>query len=60
MTSGALHDAAEVSRVVPAAMLFCPSKAGLSHAAGEDTDEADLRVAIEAFGTLADRVLAAD
>jgi allantoate deiminase len=57
MTSGALHDAAEIGRVVPAAMLFCPSKAGLSHAAGEDTDEADLRVAIEAFGRLADRVL---
>jgi hypothetical protein len=39
-------------------MLFCPSKAGLSHAAGEDTDEADLLVAIEAFGRLAKRVLA--
>ena len=41
-TSGALHDAAEVARVLPAAMLFCPSKAGISHAKEEDTDEADL------------------
>jgi N-carbamoyl-L-amino-acid hydrolase len=57
MTSGALHDAAEVARVVPAAMVFCPSRAGLSHAAGEDTAETDLVVAIEAFGRLANRVL---
>ncbi len=60
LTSGALHDAAEVARVVPSAMLFCPSKAGLSHAAGEDTDEADLLIAIEAFGRLANRVLSSD
>jgi N-carbamoyl-L-amino-acid hydrolase len=58
MTSGALHDAAEVARVVPAAMLFCPSKAGISHAKEEDTEERDLIAAIEAFGALAARVLA--
>jgi N-carbamoyl-L-amino-acid hydrolase len=57
LTSGALHDAAEVARVVPAAMVFCPSADGLSHAAAEDTDEADLVVAIEAFGGLVDRVM---
>ena len=57
LASGALHDAAEVARVLPAAMLFCPSKAGISHAREEDTDEADLAVAIEAFGALAARVL---
>ena len=28
MTSGALHDAAEVARVLPAAMIFCPSTRG--------------------------------
>jgi hydantoinase/carbamoylase family amidase len=56
--SGALHDAAEVARVLPAAMMFCPSKQGISHAKEEDTDEADLAVAIEAFGLFADRVLA--
>jgi N-carbamoyl-L-amino-acid hydrolase len=57
LTSGALHDAAELARVVPAAMIFCPSAAGLSHAAAEDTDEADLVVAIEAFAGLVARVL---
>lgn len=59
MMSGALHDAANVARVVPAAMMFCPSRAGLSHARVEDTAEEDLRVAIEAFGALAGKVLAA-
>jgi hydantoinase/carbamoylase family amidase len=57
--SGALHDAAEVARVLPAAMLFCPSKAGISHAKEEDTDEADLAAAIEAFGNLAASVVEA-
>jgi hydantoinase/carbamoylase family amidase len=57
MTSGALHDAAEVARVLPAAMVFCPSIAGISHAKEEDTAEADLRVGIEAFSLLAGRVL---
>jgi hydantoinase/carbamoylase family amidase len=57
LTSGALHDAAEIARRLPAAMVFCPSAAGLSHAPEEDTPEADLRVAIEAFGLLANRRL---
>ncbi len=57
LESGALHDAAEVARVVPAAMMFCPSMGGISHAKEEDTDEEDLTVAIEAFAALADRVL---
>jgi hydantoinase/carbamoylase family amidase len=57
LTSGALHDAAEVAREIPAAMLFCPSKAGLSHAAGEDTEEHELALAIDALGALANRVL---
>ncbi len=58
ITSGALHDAAEVARIAPAAMVFCPSIAGLSHAREEDTAEPDLIAAIEAFGLLANRVLA--
>ena len=58
LASGALHDAAEVARVAPAAMIFCPSIAGISHAKEEDTAEADLAAAIEAFGLLANRVLA--
>jgi hydantoinase/carbamoylase family amidase len=53
MASGALHDAAEVARVLPTVMLFAPSKGGISHAAEEDTDEGDLAVAIEAYSVLA-------
>jgi N-carbamoyl-L-amino-acid hydrolase len=56
LESGALHDAAEVARVLPAAMLFAPSARGISHAPEEDTDETDLAVAIEAFGLAANRV----
>jgi len=57
LTSGALHDAAEIARVRPAAMVFCPSRAGISHASEEDTAEADLAVAIEAYGLLVGRAL---
>ena len=57
LTSGALHDAAEVARVLPAAMVFCPSIDGLSHAKEEDTSEADLTAGIEALGLLANRLL---
>ena len=60
LPSGALHDAAEVARVLPAAMVFCPSTGGISHAAEEDTPESDLAAGIEAFGLLANRVLARD
>jgi len=42
MPSGALHDATNVSRLMPVAMLFVPSIKGISHAFEEDTDEADL------------------
>jgi len=42
MPSGALHDATNVSRLMPVAMLFVPSINGISHAFEEDTDEADL------------------
>jgi N-carbamoyl-L-amino-acid hydrolase len=58
VTSGALHDAAEVARVVPAAMVFCPSHQGLSHTPDEDTSEADLTAGIEAFAALAERAVA--
>ncbi len=42
MPSGALHDATNVSQLMPVSMLFVPSIGGISHAFGEDTDEADL------------------
>ena len=60
MASGALHDAAEVARVLPAVMVFAPSKRGISHAREEDTDEAELAVAIGAYGELAARALERD
>jgi N-carbamoyl-L-amino-acid hydrolase len=60
MASGALHDAAEVARVLPAVMMFAPSKRGISHAPEEDTDDADLAVAIEAYATLAAHALDRD
>ena len=47
MPSGALHDAANVARLMPAAMLFVPSIDGISHAFAEDTAEADLVVGLE-------------
>ncbi len=56
MPSGALHDATNVSRLMPVAMLFVPSIGGISHAFEEDTDEADLlaglRVLARAVGQL--------
>ena len=42
MASGALHDATNVARVLPTAMLFVPSIGGISHAFEEDTGEDDL------------------
>lgn len=42
MPSGALHDATNVARLMPAAMLFVPSIGGISHDFAEDTDEDDL------------------
>jgi len=58
LPSGALHDASELARIVPAAMVFSSSRDGISHAPGEDTSEADLASALEAFGALAERVIA--
>ena len=36
---------------MPAAMIFSASSGGVSHAREEDTEEDDLRAAIEAFGS---------
>jgi N-carbamoyl-L-amino-acid hydrolase len=56
MPSGALHDATNVSKLMPVAMLFVPSIGGISHAFGEDTAEPDLvtglRVLAGAVGVL--------
>ncbi len=47
LPSGALHDATNVSRMMPVAMLFVPSINGVSHAFEEDTDEADLVAGVQ-------------
>jgi beta-ureidopropionase / N-carbamoyl-L-amino-acid hydrolase len=39
ITSGAAHDAAYISRVAPAAMIFVPSRAGISHNEAEFTSK---------------------
>jgi N-carbamoyl-L-amino-acid hydrolase len=48
--SGPLHDAAEMARLFPTVMVFSSSSPPVSHTKVEDTPEADLRVAIEAYG----------
>lgn len=54
MPSGALHDATNVARCMPVAMVFVPSIGGISHAFEEDTREEDLvaglRVLAQAAG----------
>ncbi len=57
IVSGALHDAAALAAVIPAAMVFSPSIGGISHAREEDSAEADLKVAIEAFAALSTSIL---
>jgi N-carbamoyl-L-amino-acid hydrolase len=52
LPSGALHDCAEVARVLPAVMVFSSSIGGVSHSPVEDTSEEDLLVALRAFGRL--------
>lgn len=51
MPSGALHDATNVSRLMPVAMLFVPSIGGISHAFEEDTAEDDLVLGLEVLAT---------
>ena len=57
MQSGALHDAAELARRIPAAMIFVASRGGISHAVEEDSSEGDLTAGIEAYGELVAGVL---
>lgn len=39
MTSGAGHDAQMIARIAPAAMIFVPSRGGISHNSREHTDD---------------------
>jgi N-carbamoyl-L-amino-acid hydrolase len=53
LPSGPLHDAARVAEAgVPTVMLFVRSKRGLSHTREEDTDDADLALALRALDRL--------
>jgi allantoate deiminase len=47
MSSGAGHDAAILARLVPAAMIFVPSRDGLSHVPEEWTSAADIARGVE-------------
>ncbi len=47
LSSGAGHDAIPVSQVVPTAMLFVPSKGGLSHNEAEYTSPEELAAGCE-------------
>jgi N-carbamoyl-L-amino-acid hydrolase len=59
LPSGPLHDAARVAEAgVPTVMLFVRSKRGLSHTREEDTDEADLALALTALDRLVGERLA--
>ena len=44
LTSGASHDAQMINRVTPVAMIFVPSRAGLSHVPEEWTEPAQLAI----------------
>lgn len=57
IASGALHDAAELARVIPVAMVFAASVGGISHAPDERSTTEDLTAAISAFGELVAAVL---
>ncbi|MEO9897384.1 MAG: hydantoinase/carbamoylase family amidase [Paracoccaceae bacterium] len=50
LPSGALHDATNVARKMPVAMLFVPSINGISHAFEEDTKEEDLVAGLQVLG----------
>ncbi|MBV7396099.1 Zn-dependent hydrolase [Mameliella sediminis] len=56
MPSGALHDASNMSRMMPAAMLFVPSIGGISHDFAEDTAEADLVTGLQVLAGAVARV----
>jgi N-carbamoyl-L-amino-acid hydrolase len=59
MPSGAGHDAQNIARRMPAAMLFVPSIGGISHHWAEDTKDEDLALGIRVLDNAARRFLAA-
>ena len=57
MPSGAGHDAQNIARHMPAAMLFVPSIGGISHHWAEDTRDEDLALGIRVLDGAARRFL---
>jgi beta-ureidopropionase / N-carbamoyl-L-amino-acid hydrolase len=58
MPSGAGHDAQNLARHMPAAMLFVPSIGGISHHWAEDTKDEDLALGVRVLDDAARRILA--
>ena len=56
--SGPLHDATEIGRIVPTAMIFARSDPPISHAQIEDSPQRALELAVEAYGRTVEAVLA--
>jgi hydantoinase/carbamoylase family amidase len=56
--SGPLHDATEIGRVVPTAMIFAQSDPPISHASIEDSTTEAIGVAVDAYGRTVGEVLA--
>jgi N-carbamoyl-L-amino-acid hydrolase len=49
LTSGAFHDAMYLADQCPTAMIFVPSKGGISHNAAEETDPRELFLGVQAL-----------
>lgn len=57
LPSGPLHDAAEMARTIPTAMMFVSSTGGVSHSPIEDTPIPHLEMAVRAFAGLTSRTV---
>jgi N-carbamoyl-L-amino-acid hydrolase len=58
MPSGAGHDAQQLARVMPAAMLFVPSIGGISHHWSENTGDEDIVLGCQVFAAAVADILA--
>jgi N-carbamoyl-L-amino-acid hydrolase len=58
MPSGAGHDAQQLARVMPAAMLFVPSIGGISHHWAENTKDEDIVLGCQVFASAVAEILA--
>jgi beta-ureidopropionase / N-carbamoyl-L-amino-acid hydrolase len=56
ITSGAGHDAQMMARLCPAAMIFVPSRGGISHNPAEHTEAADLAAGADVLCAVAMRL----